>query len=74
MTSRLVGVEEASGRLGLSPWTIRAYAYKGVIASVKLGTRLLFEESELDKFVEERTRPRFGPVSERRTAGQRMVG
>jgi hypothetical protein len=65
MASQLVNVDEGAKRLAVSPWTLRSYAYKGVIASVKLGpasskgTRLLFEVDELDRFIAENRRPRF---------------
>ena len=65
-TSQLIGVVDGAKKLGISMWTLRAYAYKGTVASVKIGTRLMFEESELDRYIAENTRPRFHAMAERR--------
>jgi len=56
---QLVGVNEAAGLLGMSHWNLRVWAYKGRIASVKIGRRLLFQRSELERVVAESTRPRL---------------
>lgn len=59
MTDRqLVSVEEGAYKLGISSWTLRSWAYKGRIASVKLSTRLLFDVSELQRLIAEGERPR----------------
>jgi excisionase family DNA binding protein len=56
----LVGVDQAAAILGgLSPWTLRAWAYKGTLASHKIGTRLMFDRAELDRFIAESERPRL---------------
>ena len=65
---QLIGVAEGAKKLGVSIWTLRSYAYKGVVASVKIGTRLMFEEGELDRYIAENTRPRFRPMAERRVS------
>ena len=57
-TEDLVDVSVAAQRLGLSHWTLRAWAGKGRIGSHKLGRRLLFSPSELDRIVREGERPR----------------
>ena len=60
MQSRqLIGVDEAAHNLGLSPWTLRAWAYKGKIASVKISTRLLFDKAEIARVIAENERPRL---------------
>jgi predicted site-specific integrase-resolvase len=56
--SRLLTVKRFAALLGLSPWTIRHYAYSGRVASVKLGTRLMIPTSEADRLIEENMRPR----------------
>ncbi len=55
--SRMVGVPEAAEYLGLSPHTIRAFAYSGRLASHKLSTRLLFSLSDLDHLIASSRRP-----------------
>lgn len=56
----LVGLDEATHILGgLSPWTLRAWAYKGKVASHKMGTRLMFDRAELDRVISESERPRL---------------
>ena len=55
---RLVTVQEAAMLLGLSVWTVRGWAYRGVIASNKLGTRLCVPISEIERVIRESSRPR----------------
>ena len=47
----LWSVEKAAELLGLSPWTLRAYIRDGRLRPVRLGRRVLLEESELERFV-----------------------
>ena len=54
---RMVGVEGGSVYSALSPWTLRAYAYSGKIASYKIGSRLLFDLKDLDMLLESGRRP-----------------
>ena len=49
----LRSVTEAAGLLGISPWTVRAYIRDGKLQAVRLGRRVLVEEAELERFVEE---------------------
>jgi excisionase family DNA binding protein len=49
----LWSVEKAAELLGLSPWTLRAYIRDGRLRPVRLGRRVLLEESELERFVTE---------------------
>ncbi len=53
----LLPVKIFAQRLGLSVWTVRQYAYRGRVASVKLGTRLLIPEPELARLISENMRP-----------------
>ncbi len=45
---------------GFSHWKVRDMAYKGEIASIKIGSRLLFDLDELDRYIAEHTRARVG--------------
>jgi Helix-turn-helix domain len=56
----LVGLDEAARILGgLSPWTLRSWAYSGRISSHKISTRLMFDRAELDRIIPESERPRL---------------
>lgn len=48
---RLIDAREAASRLGLSIWTVYAWARKGRIPSVRLGTRRLFAVQDLDRLI-----------------------
>jgi excisionase family DNA binding protein len=58
MNETLHPVKDAARRLGISVWTLRKKAYDGGVASVKIGAKLLIPESEMDRLVRDRTRPR----------------
>jgi excisionase family DNA binding protein len=58
MNNPLHPVKLAAERLGVSIWTLRKKAYMGDVASVKIGTKLLIPESELERLVQENLRPR----------------
>jgi excisionase family DNA binding protein len=47
----LKSIEEAAGLLGISKWTVRSYIKGGTLGSVRLGRRILVEESELERLV-----------------------
>ena len=47
----LKSVEEAAELLGISPWTVRSYIRDGKLQPVRLGRRVLIEETELERFV-----------------------
>ena len=49
---RLVGLREASERLGLALWTLRKWASNRRIPVVKLGSRVMVDSRDLDKLVE----------------------
>ena len=59
MTQKLVGVSEAGNALGLSKWTVRAWAYSGKIASHKVGARLMVSVEEIERVIRESERPRI---------------
>jgi excisionase family DNA binding protein len=47
----LKSVLESAELLRISPWTIRSYIRDGKLKPVRLGRRVLIEESELERFV-----------------------
>jgi len=57
ITPEYVGVDQAEVMTGLSRWTWRRYAYRGKIASVKPGKRLLIPVSEIRRIMAEGYRP-----------------
>jgi hypothetical protein len=54
---KVIGVEQAEQRSGLSKWTWRRLAYGGRIASSKVGKRLLIPVAEIDRILAEGYRP-----------------
>ena len=56
---RLISVKDFGALLGVSLWTVRGWAYKGRVASVKLGARMMIPTTELDRLIEENLRPRL---------------
>ena len=55
-----VGIEEAARLLGLSPHTVRSYEYRGLIKSVRIGTRVLIPVEELKRLIREGCRSPMG--------------
>ena len=49
----LMSVKDAATFLALSVFTIRAYVASGKLRAVRLGRRVLLEQSELRRFVAE---------------------
>lgn len=49
---RLISIQEAAKRLGISKHTLYGWVSKRRIAFVKVGRRTLFQPLELDRFVE----------------------
>lgn len=50
---RLLSIQEASEILGLSSWTIRRWIQIKRLVPVRLGSRVLLEESELRRVIQE---------------------
>jgi len=48
---RLHGVKEAAEILGISVYTVRSYIRQSKMTAVRIGRRVLLEESELERFV-----------------------
>jgi excisionase family DNA binding protein len=53
----LLPISEFAKRLGISVWTARGWAYRGLISSVKLGKLLQIPASEVGRLVAENFRP-----------------
>ncbi len=48
----LLSIEQAADLLGVSPWTIRKWVTTNRIRIVRLGRRVLLEQSELRRIIE----------------------
>ena len=58
----LKSVEDAARTLSLSAWTVRAYIRQGKIRPVRIGRRVLLEECELQRLIEQgRSQPESRP-------------
>jgi hypothetical protein len=62
-SQRLLGIKDFAASIGISVWTVRGWAYRGRIASVKLGARMMIPTTELDRLLEENLRPAIGRAS-----------
>ena len=62
-SQRLQSIKDFAASLGISVWTVRGWAYRGRIASVKLGARMMIPTTELDRLLEENLRPAIGRAS-----------
>ena len=72
---QLKSVEQAAGLLGLSTWTVRAYIRDAKLRPVRLGRRVLLEESELERFVAfSKTQPVASEGSEQAAAPVQVEG
>ena len=49
---RLFTVKETASYLRLSPWTVRGLGWNGEIPEVKIGRRTLFDQKDLDAFID----------------------
>jgi excisionase family DNA binding protein len=49
---QLYDVKTAAGLLCISPWTLRSYIAKGRIKPVRIGRRVLLDDTELQEFVD----------------------
>ena len=50
---QLFDINAAAQVLSISPWTVRSYIRTGSIRPLRIGRRVLLEESELERFVSE---------------------
>ena len=58
----LRSVEEAARLLAISPWTVRSFLRDGKLLPVRIGRRVLLEESELQRFIDESRDSPNGPL------------
>lgn len=49
---RLLSIQQASEILGLSSWTVRRWIQTKKLFPVRLGTRVLIEEAELQRLIQ----------------------
>jgi excisionase family DNA binding protein len=49
----LLTIDKAAELLGISPWTVRAYIRDQKLRAVHIGRRVLIEQPELRRFVEQ---------------------
>ncbi len=49
----LLGVKDAARMLGISPFTVRSWVYKGLLQFKRLGSRVLIPYAEVKRIAEE---------------------
>ena len=49
----LITAREVAGRTGLSCWTVYRWARIGLLPSIKLGRRRLFDRRDLESFIDD---------------------
>ena len=54
---RMLTVNEAAQRLGLSPWTLRGWLFRRKVTHVKLGRAVRIPEAEVMRLVQASTVP-----------------
>jgi excisionase family DNA binding protein len=59
--TNLYSIEQAAEQLNVSPFTLRAWVHQGRIPYVKLGSRVLFRQKDLESFIEQHL---VSPISE----------
>ncbi len=62
----LMSKEEVASVLGVKPGTVKQWAYRGYLPSVKVGVgergKLMFHPKDVFKFISDRTRPASPPT------------
>jgi excisionase family DNA binding protein len=51
--TQLLSVEDAARLLAISSWTVRAYLKTGKLCPVRIGRRVLLQEAELQRFIDD---------------------
>jgi len=59
--TQLLGVIDAARLLGISPWTVRSFIRTGKLHPIRFSRRVLLEESELQRLIEEARAHDLGP-------------
>src|SRR5437660_1129126 len=73
--TKLLSIKTAADLLSISPWTVRSYIKTGKLRPVRLGRRVLLEESELERFVAfSKARPIANEGSEELTTPVQLEG
>jgi excisionase family DNA binding protein len=49
--TNLYSIEQTAEQLNVSPFTLRAWVHQGRIPYVKLGSRVLFRQKDLESFI-----------------------
>jgi hypothetical protein len=61
--AELLPIKIFAARLGVSVWTARGWCYRGRVASVKIGAKLLVPTDEVGRIISENMRPRLENVA-----------
>ena len=54
---RLLGVKAAAAYLGATVWAVRSLAWGRDLPSIKIGNRVLFDRTDLDRYIEANKTP-----------------
>ena len=60
MAIKLISYDDAAERTSVRPQTLRTWVMQGRIPHVKLGRRCLFDEAELDRWIDSHRVPAGG--------------
>ncbi len=52
LAPRLLPIKAAAAYLSCTIWAVRTLAWNREVASFKIGNRILFDKSDLDRFIE----------------------
>jgi hypothetical protein len=63
VTPDLLPIKIFAARLGVSVWTARGMCYRGRVASVKIGAKLLVPTGEVERLIADNMRPRLKSVA-----------
>ena len=53
MIEKIYPINDAASILNVSKHTVRAWFYQGRLKGIKLGSRVMFAENELQEFIDE---------------------
>jgi excisionase family DNA binding protein len=48
---KLLSIQDAATLLSISPWTVRLYLKSGKLSRIRIGRRVLLEQSEIRRFI-----------------------
>jgi excisionase family DNA binding protein len=71
LVPKLLPIETIADQLGVSMWTARTWARRGLFPSVKLGRRVLVREADVLALIDERTVRGRVPIADNRSADER---